>query len=34
MTLWRGCDIPEELYYDVEHDVWVRLEEDGQVTLG
>ncbi|HYM62938.1 MAG TPA: glycine cleavage system protein H [Thermoanaerobaculia bacterium] len=30
----RGCDIPEELHYDVEHDVWARFEPTGEVTLG
>ncbi|MCG6958104.1 MAG: glycine cleavage system protein H [Gemmatimonadetes bacterium] len=34
MGIWAGCEIPEELYYDVERDVWVRLHEDGDVTLG
>ncbi len=34
MSAYRGCDIPPELYYDVPHDVWVRLMADGTVTLG
>jgi glycine cleavage system H protein len=32
--IYRGCEIPEELYYDVERDVWARFEGDGTVTLG
>lgn len=34
MTTWRGCEIPESLLYDVERDVWVRLEDNGEVTIG
>lgn len=34
MTVWYGCDIPEELFFDVERDVWVRFEADGLATLG
>lgn len=34
MGTWRGCDIPEDLDYDVERDVWARWEADGTVTLG
>lgn len=34
MAVYNACEIPEELYYDVGYDVWVRLEEDGTVTLG
>ncbi len=26
--LWHGCVIPEDLLYDVEMNVWVRLEDD------
>ena len=29
-----GCDIPEELHYDIDHDVWARFEDSGDVTLG
>lgn len=32
--LYRGCELPEELWYDVERDVWARFEGDGSVTLG
>ena len=31
--LWHGCVIPEELLYDVEMHVWVRLE-NGEAVLG
>ena len=31
--LWHGCVIPEDLLYDVEMHVWVRLE-DGTAQLG
>lgn len=33
-TIYRGCEFPEGLVYDVERDVWVRRDEDGCVTLG
>ena len=32
--IYRGCEFPEGLSYDVERDVWVRRDEDGCVTLG
>lgn len=32
--VYRGCWVPPELHYDVEHEVWARFEEDGTVTLG
>ncbi len=34
MSVYRGCDIPEELWYDVARDVWVRPHEDGTLELG
>jgi glycine cleavage system H protein len=34
MALYSGCDIPEGLHYDVDRDVWVRLEVDGTATTG
>ena len=34
MTVYFGCDIPEDLYFDVERDVWVRFEDNGLLTLG
>jgi glycine cleavage system H protein len=30
----RGCNIPEDLYYNVENNVWARKEDDGNVTIG
>jgi len=30
----RGCNIPEDLYYNVENNVWARREDDGTVTIG
>ncbi len=32
--VYRGCEVPPDLEYDVERDVWVRFEQDGTVTLG
>jgi glycine cleavage system H protein len=34
VAVYRGCDLPEALWYDVERDVWARFEPDGTVTLG
>jgi glycine cleavage system H protein len=34
MALINGCDIPEDLYYDGEHDVWVRFEESNTFVVG
>ncbi len=31
---YRGCEIPPELLYDVERDVWIRPGGDGTLTLG
>jgi glycine cleavage system H protein len=30
----RGCNIPEDLAYNVENNVWARRESDGTVTIG
>lgn len=30
----RGCNIPEDLLYNVDNNVWVRKEADGNVTVG
>jgi glycine cleavage system H protein len=30
----RGCDLPDELLYDVENNIWYRDNGDGTVTLG
>ncbi|HLF41193.1 MAG TPA: glycine cleavage system protein H [Acidimicrobiia bacterium] len=34
MPVVKNCVLPDELYYDVERDVWARLDDDGEVTLG
>ena len=34
MAVFRGCDVPDALNYDVERDVWARFETSGDVTLG
>jgi glycine cleavage system H protein len=34
MTTIRGFDFPDELFYLVEHDAWVRLDADGNATTG
>jgi len=31
---YRGCVIPEDLYYDIENQVWFRVNDDGTVTVG
>jgi glycine cleavage system H protein len=31
---YAGCALPEEYLYDLEHDVWVRLEDDGSARIG
>lgn len=33
LPTWRGCAIPPELMYDVEHHVWLRFEGD-EAVLG
>jgi glycine cleavage system H protein len=33
-NVWRGCEIPPELLYDVERDVWVRPGPDRTLTMG
>ena len=30
----RGCEIPEDLHYNIENNVWVRREDDGTVAVG
>ncbi len=34
MTIVRGYDFPDELFYMVEHDIWARLDADGALTVG
>ncbi len=30
----RGCNIPEDLHYNIENNVWAKREADGTVTVG
>lgn len=34
MSEVRGCDLPDDLIYNVENNVWGRREDDGRVTVG
>ena len=34
MASVRGCNLPDDLYYHVEDNVWARLEADGTITIG
>ncbi len=34
MGVVRGCEIPEDLLYDVDNNIWARVEGDGTVTVG
>jgi len=34
MPIIRGCNIPDELLYDVDNNIWYRDNGDGTVTLG
>lgn len=34
MPVVRGCNLPDELLYDVENNIWYRDNRDGTVTLG
>jgi glycine cleavage system H protein len=34
MATIRGFDFPDELFYLLEHDAWVRLDADGNATTG
>jgi glycine cleavage system H protein len=34
MLVYAGCAVPEEYLFDLEFDVWVRLEDDGTARLG
>lgn len=34
MTEFRGCELPEELYYWIEKHVWVRDDGDDVLTVG
>ncbi len=30
----RGCNLPDDLLYDVENNIWYREHDDGSVTVG
>ncbi len=34
MSTVRGCELPENLLYDVDSNVWARREADGNVVVG
>ncbi|HVZ53501.1 MAG TPA: glycine cleavage system protein H [Pseudolabrys sp.] len=34
MPTVRGCNLPDDLLYDVENNIWYRENADGTVTLG
>lgn len=34
MAVVLGCDLPDELLYDVENNMWYRENEDGTLTVG
>lgn len=34
MPVVRGCNLPDDLLYDVENNIWYRDNADGTVTLG
>jgi glycine cleavage system H protein len=34
MSSAKGCNFPDDLYYNVENNVWARREADGMVTVG
>jgi glycine cleavage system H protein len=34
MPTVRGCNLPDELLYDVENNIWYRENPDGTVTVG
>ena len=34
MTQVRGCELPDELLYDVKNNIWYRENEDDTITVG
>jgi len=34
MASVKNCNLPDELYYNVENNVWAKKEADGTVTIG
>lgn len=34
MAVVRNCNLPDDLFYNVENNVWARKEADGTITVG
>ncbi len=34
MATVRGCNLPDDLFYNVDNNVWARKEADGTITVG
>lgn len=34
MATVRGCNLPDDLFYNVDNNVWARREGDGTITVG
>ncbi len=34
METYKGCKIPQELYYDIDNQVWYEVRQDGLVRVG
>jgi glycine cleavage system H protein len=34
MASVKNCNLPDDLYYNIENNVWARKESDGTVTIG
>ena len=34
MTVVRGCEMPDDLLYDVDNNIWYREQDDGTVIIG
>lgn len=34
MASVKNCNLPDDLYYNVENNVWARLEADGSIVIG
>ncbi len=34
MATVRGCNLPDDLFYNVDNNVWARREADGTLTIG
>ena len=34
MAVVRGCELPDDLLYDIENNIWYREHDDGTVTVG